>query len=143
MKPIWQGKELTLILDHINGINTDDRFENLRWICPNCNQQLDTTDYKRGKKKIKVSSNYCVDYGKEISNHATRCIKCEGINRKTVLEDMPVTREELKQLIRTRSFTDIGIIYNVTDNSIKNGVINLIYQEEKRILIYILMKNGF
>ena len=41
-EPIWQGKELTLILDHINGNNHDDRLENLRWVCPNCNVQLDT-----------------------------------------------------------------------------------------------------
>lgn len=45
-KPIWQGKELTLILDHINGKNRDDRLENLRWVCPNCNQQLDTTGFR-------------------------------------------------------------------------------------------------
>ena len=45
-EPIWQGKELTLILDHINGHNKDDRLENLRWVCPNCNQQLDTTGSK-------------------------------------------------------------------------------------------------
>ena len=44
--PIWMGKDLTLILDHINGINNDDRLENLRWVCPNCNQQLETTGYK-------------------------------------------------------------------------------------------------
>ena len=46
-KPIWQGKKLTLILDHINGNNHDDRLENLRWVCPNCNQQLETTGFKR------------------------------------------------------------------------------------------------
>lgn len=40
--PFWNNKELTLILDHINGNNHDDRLENLRWVCPNCNQQLDT-----------------------------------------------------------------------------------------------------
>ena len=44
--PIWNNKELTLILDHINGKNHDDRLENLRWVCPNCNQQLDTTNGK-------------------------------------------------------------------------------------------------
>ena len=36
-EPLWCGKELTLILDHINGKNHDDRLENLRWVCPNCN----------------------------------------------------------------------------------------------------------
>ena len=44
--PIWNDKPLTLILDHINGINNDDRLENLRWVCPNCNQQLPTTGSK-------------------------------------------------------------------------------------------------
>ena len=38
----WNGKPLTLTLDHINGNNHDDRLENLRWICPNCDRQTDT-----------------------------------------------------------------------------------------------------
>ena len=45
-EPFWNGKPMTLILDHINGINNDNRLENLRWVCPNCNQQLETTGYK-------------------------------------------------------------------------------------------------
>lgn len=45
-KPMWMGRELTLILDHINGKNHDDRLENLRWVCPNCNQQLETTGFR-------------------------------------------------------------------------------------------------
>lgn len=36
--PFWNGKALTLTLDHINGINNDDRLENLRWVCPNCDR---------------------------------------------------------------------------------------------------------
>ena len=43
LEPFWQNKSLSLILDHINGHNHDDRLENLRWVCPNCNSQLDTT----------------------------------------------------------------------------------------------------
>lgn len=52
-EPNWCGKPLTLILDHINGKNHDDRLENLRWVCPNCNQQLDTTN---GKNIVKQKS---------------------------------------------------------------------------------------
>lgn len=33
----WNGNKMSLILDHINGINNDNRLENLRIICPNCN----------------------------------------------------------------------------------------------------------
>lgn len=49
-EPQWQNKPLTLILDHKNGYNHDDRLENLRWVCPNCNQQLDTTNGKNIKR---------------------------------------------------------------------------------------------
>ena len=45
-EPFWNGKPMILILDHINGKNKDDRLENLRWVCPNCNYQLDTTNSK-------------------------------------------------------------------------------------------------
>jgi len=38
----WMGKKMTLILDHINGVNNDNRLENLRIVCPNCNATLDT-----------------------------------------------------------------------------------------------------
>ena len=41
--PLWQNKPMSLVLDHINGHNHDDRLENLRWVCPNCNSQLPTT----------------------------------------------------------------------------------------------------
>lgn len=38
----WNGKPLSLHLDHINGINNDHRLENLRFLCPNCHSQTDT-----------------------------------------------------------------------------------------------------
>jgi hypothetical protein len=38
----WLEKPLSLVLDHINGVNNDHRLENLRWLCPNCNSQQDT-----------------------------------------------------------------------------------------------------
>lgn len=49
--PEWNGQPLTLILDHISGEHSDSRLENLRWVCPNCNQQLPTTGYKIMRSK--------------------------------------------------------------------------------------------
>ena len=42
IEPMWQSKSLTLVLDHINGSNNDNRLENLRFVCPNCDSQLPT-----------------------------------------------------------------------------------------------------
>ena len=42
MESFWNGKELHFILDHINGDASNNREENLRLICPNCDSQLST-----------------------------------------------------------------------------------------------------
>ena len=118
-EPFWQNKKLTLILDHINGKNHDDRLENLRWVCPNCNQQLDTTNGKNIKKTSRKKHYYCIDCGKEISAKSTRCQECYSKKRVTPPQDMLVSREELKNLIRNKSFVQIGKDFGVTDNAVR------------------------
>lgn len=39
---LWNDKRLELQLDHINGESSDNRLENLRFLCPNCHSQTDT-----------------------------------------------------------------------------------------------------
>jgi len=51
--PIWMNKKMSLRLDHINGINDDNRIENLRIVCPNCDATLDTFSGKNIKNKTK------------------------------------------------------------------------------------------
>lgn len=71
LPPIWNNKKLVMVLDHINGINNDNRIENLRLLCPNCNSQTDTFA-GRNKKYKKV----CVFCNKRITYKYKRCIDC-------------------------------------------------------------------
>ena len=49
IEPLWLGNPMPLILDHINGINNDNRLNNLRFVCSNCDAQLPT--YKSKNRK--------------------------------------------------------------------------------------------
>lgn len=40
--PTWNGKELRLQVEHSNGEWTDNRPENLKFLCPNCHSQTPT-----------------------------------------------------------------------------------------------------
>lgn len=48
----WNNKKIVFQLDHINGVNNDNRIENLKILCPNCHSQTSTF---AGKNKNKAS----------------------------------------------------------------------------------------
>ena len=52
----WNGFPLKPILDHKNGVNTDNRPKNLRLLCPNCDSQNRDTRGGANKNKVEKSS---------------------------------------------------------------------------------------
>ncbi len=46
---IWQGKSLTLHLDHKDGNKQNNELDNLRILCPNCHTQTETYGFKKRK----------------------------------------------------------------------------------------------
>lgn len=112
MEPVWNGKPLVLTLDHKNGKNRDNRYENLRWICPNCDRQSDTYGMKNKKNLKKNVILFSGDYSQtnnDINKKQNQKCKIESPNRQEL-------KEKLWQL---KNFTQVANYYNVSTTQIR------------------------
>lgn len=120
---VWNGGELILQIDHIDGNWLNDTEMNLRFLCPNCHSQTDNfsgrcvrdTVEKRPKTK---NTNMCIDCGVTISIKSLRCKSCNQLNiNKSITKrpSKPILELELKSL----PLTKIGLKYGVSDNSVR------------------------
>lgn len=72
---------------------------------------------ERQGKKCHIGETWtCIDCGQPVWVNAKRCRACDNKHRVT---EKPISRIELKDLIRVISFAEIGRRYSVTINTIK------------------------
>lgn len=112
-----------LEIHHIDGNSENNRPENLQVLCPNCHSL--TPNYKAlnsdGREwRVPTTKRYCIDCGAPIGPQSIRCKTCAAMAK---IKVKPVTRDELKQLIRQNSFSSIGDLYGVTYTAIKKWCI--------------------
>lgn len=135
----WLGQPISLELDHINGINTDNRLENLTILCPNCHAQTPTYRGKniqaglvesgihRGLKSPRershtgsspVSGTNKCSCGKKIHNRAKCCKRC--VVKPTVI-DWP-SNEELLEMLSKSNYSKLAKELGVSDNAIRKRI---------------------
>lgn len=121
----WNGKKISLILDHINGKNDDNRLENLRIVCPNCNATLPTHGGKN-VNHIKIT-HLCV-CGNKKSADSSHCNQCSQIKQRKVPRPDYLT---LIDDINNLGYRGSGLKYGVSDNAIRKWKKNY----EKKYLV--------
>lgn len=106
LKPIWNGKPLSLQVHHMNGNKMDNRLENIKLTCPNCHSQTPNFTGRRLKKTRKPMKS-------ELNPNWRRTPRVES--RKV----MRPSKEELSALIKSTPWTSIGKMFGVTDNAVR------------------------
>lgn len=104
---LWNGKTLVLVLDHINGVNDDNRLENLQLVCPNCNSQLDTFSGRNIPGVRRKSTNPKTRGGQP------------GVARTKSRRVSRPPYEKLCQEIEELGYSAVGRRYGVSDNAIR------------------------
>jgi HNH endonuclease len=127
---VWNGARMSLILDHVNGVATDNRLENLRIVCPNCNATLDTHCGRRNG--LDVTPRVCLHCGTEfVPRYPTHryCSQLCGTHWTRSRDPKPESRkverppyEQLMADLSATSFCAVGRKYGVSDNAVRKWV---------------------
>jgi transposase-like protein len=124
----WRGRRMALILDHVNGVATDNRLENLRIVCPNCAATLDT---HCGRNKELRQDRACIRCGVLFSPRYVEQRHCSSgcgsrHDRSHLRGPRPHTRkverpsyEQLREDLGHLSYVAVGRKYGVSDKAVR------------------------
>ena len=122
----WHGKHMGLILDHINGVRLDNRLENLRIVCPNCNSTLDTHCGRNAALNVDRSCARCGETFRPKYAKQRHCSRDCGRKWQRAGTPRPETRrverppyEQLVAEVEALGWSGVGRKYGVSDNAIR------------------------
>ena len=121
----WNNTKLSLQLDHKNGDPSDNRLQNLRFLCPNCHSQTQTFSGKSHRLNPLCKICKINQTGRSQSGRLRKICKCcESANKKIPKQSsrkFNPTKEELYDVLVQNQWnlSETGRFYNVSDNSIK------------------------
>lgn len=138
LKGEWQGKPLTLDVDHKNGDNHDNRKENLRFLCPNCHRQTETYGSKNGASyehcqcgrrlprdkevcntcESGVNEAVCPGCGAEKLRSSQTCRSCRVMPKKIEWESLDVIKEKVARM----GFLPYANTIGVSDNAVRKHI---------------------
>lgn len=106
-----------LTLDHINGVNTDNRIENLRILCYNCHALTDTFCGKNRKNRLE--DRFCNCGEKLTGKNSKRCMPCHLKNKssETIFGDYSI--ETLIEGVQTFGWLPYAKSLGSTDNTLR------------------------
>jgi hypothetical protein len=124
----WQGRRISLILDHINGVADDNRLENLQIVCPNCAATLDTHCGKNVRRTVESRlCAYCDDEFKPTSKRQKYCgLACShaarvGLTPAAHKVEWPAYELLLREIAET-NYSAVGRKYGVSHVAVRNWV---------------------
>lgn len=119
---IWLGKQLVLQLEHKNGINNDNRIENLCLLCPNCHSQTKTYSGKNSSRVQNGVQNKIIYYcecGNKKSKMSKKCFECHKRNNIKNRKIKNLTKAELEDMIRKMPITQIAKKLKISDTGLR------------------------
>jgi predicted nucleic acid-binding Zn ribbon protein len=124
---VWRGRRMALILDHINGVATDNRLENLRIVCANCAATLDTHCGRNVNRErtCPVCGRSFVPKRRDQQQCSTSCGGLSARSRAAARVRRTVERPPYEQLISAiaaTSYLAVGRRYGVSDNAIRKWI---------------------